>query len=308
MTKHVISISLGSDVRDYKREYQLGNETIIAERIGTNGDMKKYNELMLHYDGKVDAFGVGGADMYLRREDKRYEIRDVFKKLIKGVHKSPIVDGGGMKSTLEGRIMQYIEDKLPEEVEEDRSLLNMCAVDRWHMAESAWEFVGEDKKLITFGDLLWGFQLGISIHRMSTVKSIAKILLPIVCKLPFSWIYPTGEKQEIHKPTQTKYFKRAKWIAGDFLFINRNMPHEDMEGKIIVTNTTRENDIELLKKIGIKYVITSTPRVDGVSFGTNVLEASIVALSGEKGELTREVYEDYLKKLKIEPTIQKLQE
>ncbi len=308
MTKHVISISLGSDARDYKREYQLGNETIIAERIGTNGDMKKYNELMLQYDGKVDAFGVGGADMYLRRENKRYEIRDVFKKLIKGVHKSPIVDGGGMKSTLEGRIMQYIEDKLPEEVEEDRSFLNMCAVDRWHMAESAWEFVGKDRKLITFGDLLWGFQLGVALHRMSAVKSLAKILLPIVCKLPFSWIYPTGEKQDVHKPTYTKYFKRAKWIAGDFLFINRNMPHEDMEGKIIVTNTTREKDVELLKKIGIKYIITSTPRVGGVSFGTNVLEASIVALSGEKGELTREDYEDYLKKLKIEPTIQKLQE
>ncbi|GAH84011.1 unnamed protein product [marine sediment metagenome] len=146
----------------------------------------------------------------------------------------------GMNKAIEGRIMQYIEDKLPEEVEEDRSFLNMCAVDRWHMAESAWEFVGKDRKLITFGDLLWGFQLGVALHRMSAVKSLAKILLPIVCKLPFSWIYPTGEKQDVHKPTYTKYFKRAKWIAGDFLFINRNMPHEDMEGKIIVTNTTRE--------------------------------------------------------------------
>ena len=308
MVKHIVSISLGSSVRDYKREYQLGNEKIIAERIGTNGDMKKYNELMLEYDGKVDAFGVGGADMYLRRADKRYEIRDVFKKLIKGVNKSPIVDGGGMKSTLEGNIMQYIEDKLPEEVEDDRSTLAMCAVDRWHMAESAWEFVGQNRKLITFGDLLWGFQLGISLHRMSTVKAVAKILLPLVCRLPFSWLYPTGEKQDVHKPTYTKFFKRAKWIAGDFLFINRNMPHEDMEGKIIVTNTTRPKDIELLKKIGIKYVITSTPRVEGVSFGTNVLEASIVAISGEKGELSREAYQDFLKKLKIEPNIQKLQE
>ncbi|MBY9001700.1 MAG: quinate 5-dehydrogenase, partial [Candidatus Heimdallarchaeota archaeon] len=304
MSKHVISISLGSSARDYKREYQLGNETILAERIGTNGDMKKYNELMLEYDGKIDAFGVGGADMYLRREDKRYEIRDVFKSLIKGVKQTPIVDGGGIKSTLEGGIMQYIEDKLPEEVEEDRSTLNMCAVDRWHMAESAWEFVGKDKKMITFGDLLWGFQLKIALHRMRTVKVMAKILLPIVCKLPFSWLYPTGEKQDIHKPTHVKFFKRAKWIAGDFLFINRNMPHEDMEGKIIVTNTTREHDIKLLKKVGIKYLITSTPIVDGVSFGTNVLEASIVALSGEKGELTREGYEDFLKKFNIEPNIQ----
>ena len=85
------------------------------------------------------------------------------------------------------------------------------------------------------------------------------------------------------------------------------MPHEDMEGKIIVTNTTRAQDVELLKKVGIKYVITSTPVIDGVSSGTNVLEASIVAISGAKGELSREEYEDFLKEFKIEPNIQKLQ-
>ncbi len=306
MSKHVVSVSLGSSSRDYKREYTLANETVIVERIGTNGDMKKYKALIESLDGKVDAFGIGGTDLYLRREDSLYKIRDVWKKLIANVKETPMVDGGGMKSTLEGNIMQHIESKLPEEVEEDRSSLVMCAVDRWHQAESVWDFVGHDKKKITFGDLLWGFQLGIALHTMKSVKRIAKLLLPLVSRLPFSMLYPTGEKQEVNKPSFTKYFDRAKWIAGDYLFIKRNMPLDRMEGKILVTNTTTSDDVQQLKDIGVKYIITSTPRIEGRSFGTNALEAVIVAISGEKRELTRAEYEEFLKKLKIEPVIQKL--
>ena len=306
MSKHVVSVSLGSSIRDYKHEYTLADETIIVERIGTDGDMKKYKELIESLDGKVDAFGVGGADMYLRREDKRYKIRDVWKKLIKNVKETPIVDGGGIKSTLEGDIMQHIEKKLPEEAEEDRSSLIMCAVDRWHQAESVWEFAGKNKKLVTFGDLLWGFKLGIPLHRMRTVKIVARILLPPVSRLPFSCLYPTGEKQEVHSPSFTKHFIKAKWIVGDFLFIKRNMPLDGMKGKIIVTNTTTAEDVKQLKEIGVKYIITSTPRVGGRSFGTNALEAAIVAISGKKRELTRAEYQEFLKKLKIEPVIEKL--
>ncbi len=307
MSKHVVSVSLGSSTRDYKREYTLANETILVERIGTNGDMKKYKELIESLDGKVDAFGIGGTDLYLRREDDLYKIRDIWKKLIVNVKETPMVDGGGMKKTLEGNIMQYVEKKLPEEVEEDRSSLAMCAVDRWHQAESVWEFVGRNKKLITFGDLLWGFKLGIPLHTMRGVRILAKILLPLVCRLPFSMLYPTGEKQEVNKPSFTKYFRRAKWIAGDFLFIKRNMPLDGMKGKILITNTTTSDDLQQLKEIGVKYIITSTPRIEGRSFGTNALEAAIVALSGENRELTRTEYEEFLKKLKIEPVIEKLQ-
>ncbi|MHA1686289.1 MAG: quinate 5-dehydrogenase [Candidatus Heimdallarchaeaceae archaeon] len=304
--KTVVSISLGSSTRDYEREYVLGEEKILVKRIGTDGDMKQYRELMEKYDGEVDCFGIGGTDLYLRLGEKRYKIRDVWKKLVKNVHKTPMVDGGGIKSTLEGQIMQYIEQQLPEEVAENRSTLVTCAVDRWGQAESAWKFVGENPKLITFGDLLWGFKLGFALHKMSTVKFVGNMLLPLVSRLPFSWLYPTGEKQEEHKPSHVKYFHRAKFIAGDFLFIKRNMPHEGMEGKIIVTNTTTEDDVSLLKDLGIKYIVTSTPRIGGRSFGTNVLEAAIVAISGKGGELTREEYNSYLKQFNITPTIERL--
>ena len=111
MSKHIISVSLGSSKRDFKKDYVLGGETIIAERIGTDGSMKKYRELILKLDGTVDCFGIGGFDLFLRRGERRYKIRDVWK-IVKDVKETPMVDGGGIKSTIEGNIMQYIEENL----------------------------------------------------------------------------------------------------------------------------------------------------------------------------------------------------
>ena len=60
--KRAVSISIGSSKRNKAVEVTLLGETVSIERIGTDGDMEaaalKYKEL----DGKVDAFGVGGAD------------------------------------------------------------------------------------------------------------------------------------------------------------------------------------------------------------------------------------------------------
>jgi hypothetical protein len=54
----------------------------------------------------------------------------------------------------------------------------------------------------------------------------------------------------------------------------------DLSGKIIVTNTTTAHDCELFKKAGVKYLVTTTPVLDGRSFGTNMMEASIIAAMG----------------------------
>jgi hypothetical protein len=64
--KHVVSISLGSSTRDKKVKFKLGGETIAIERIGCDGDEKKARALFIEMDGKVDAFGVGGVELYVR--------------------------------------------------------------------------------------------------------------------------------------------------------------------------------------------------------------------------------------------------
>ncbi|MHB1611436.1 MAG: hypothetical protein ACYCT0_07080, partial [Sulfobacillus sp.] len=50
--------------------------------------------------------------------------------------------------------------------------------------------------------------------------------------------------------------------------------------KIILTNTTTQEDRESLKNRGVRLVVTTTPVLSGRSFGTNVIEAALVAVSG----------------------------
>ncbi len=63
--KRAVSISIGSSKRDKAVEITLLGERVRIERIGTDGDMKKAAALYTEMDGKVDAFGVGGADLGL---------------------------------------------------------------------------------------------------------------------------------------------------------------------------------------------------------------------------------------------------
>jgi len=78
---------------------------------------------------------------------------------------------------------------------------------------------------------------------------------------------------------------------------------DDMKGKVVVTNTTVEEDVALFREVGVKYLITSTPILDGRSFGTNMMEAALVALSGKKRPLTKEEISDLLKQLELKPQI-----
>ena len=152
---------------------------------------------------------------------------------------------------------------------------------------------------------MFGLDIPIAIHKISQLKTLAALLMPIAGRLPFEWIYPTGEKQEKRTPKWEKYYQWATVIAGDCHYIKRNMPY-DMKGKVIVTNTTTPDDVENFRKAGIKYLVTTTPVLDGRSFGTNMMEAALVAASGKGRPLTWPELTEMLDKLGYEPQLQEL--
>ena len=63
---------------------------------------------------------------------------------------------------------------------------------------------------------------------------------------------------------------------------------DKMDNKVIVTNTTTPEDVEFFRETGCKYLITTTPVIDGRSFGTNVIEAALIEISGKKRRLTHD--------------------
>ena len=75
--KRAVSVSIGSSRRDKAVEIDLLGERVRLERIGTDGDMEKAARLYQELDGKVDAFGVGGADLGVRVDKRWYPLYKV---------------------------------------------------------------------------------------------------------------------------------------------------------------------------------------------------------------------------------------
>ncbi|MBU4444123.1 quinate 5-dehydrogenase, partial [bacterium] len=266
--KQAVSISIGHSKRDKKVIIDLLGEKVSLERIGTDGDMKKAAELFRELDGKVDAFGIGGADLGLQVDKKYYPLHSV-KPMIRYIRKTPFVDGLGLKTTLERRTAAFLERHIGSEIIRKRVLFTSGA-DRWGLAMG---FVNTGWKCV-FGDLMFGLGIPLPIFTIDRVKTIASFAIPIVSRVPFKMLYPTGEKQEINKPKFEKWYNWASVIAGDCHFVKHHMP-KIMKGKIVVTNTTTPEDVEFFRERGVKYMITTTPCLDGRSFGTNMMEAAL---------------------------------
>jgi hypothetical protein len=82
-------------------------------------------------------------------------------------------------------------------------------------------------------------------------------------------------------------------IAGDCHYLHRYMP-DSVPGKIIVTNTTTQTDRDFFMSAGAYGLMTTTPILDGRSFGTNMMEAALVAVTGWKNGIDYTQGSDYL--------------
>ncbi len=299
--KRAVSISIGSSKRNKAVEVTLLGEKVSIERIGTDGDMEaaalKYKEL----DGKVDAFGVGGADLGAIVEGKFYPYHSV-QKLVRHIQKTPVVDGGGLKNTLENKAPRFLDEKIGDYINaHGRKVMVVLGVDRWGLSKS---FVEAGYETV-FCDMMFALGIPIPVRSMKGLRTLAALLIPIVTLFPFEWLYPTGEKQETREPKYVKWYEWATVVTGDCHYVKKHMP-DNMQGKVIVTNTTTPEDVELFRKCGVKYLVTTTPVLDGRSFGTNMMEAALVAVSGKGRSLTWPELTEMIDKLGLEPQLQEL--
>jgi hypothetical protein len=299
--KRVVSVSLGSARRDHKVLVELLGEQFEIARRGTDGDFDRAMELLKEIDGKVDAIGLGGIDVYLFVRQKRFAIRDGLR-LLESVKITPVVDGSGLKNTLEREVVRILA-KETGLLKKGTRVLMVSSVDRFGMAEALTE-IGCD---VTFGDLIFTAGIPYPIKTVDELEELANRILPEIAKMPFQMIYPTGKKQESQDEAKVQkfagFYHDAEVIAGDFHLIRRFMP-PGLKGQAILTNTTTPEDIEFLKEKGAGILVTTTPEYEGRSFGTNVMEAALIAVLGKPWpEVSPGDYLELLERLNFRPRL-----
>ena len=292
--RRIVSVSIGSSQRDSKAVVTVCGEEFSIERIGTDGDMQKAIALIRELDGKVAAFGI---DLYLYGGKRRYILREA-KQIARAAQVTPMVDGSGLKNTLERRAIEDLAKASPG-MFKGKNVLLTCAVDRFGMAQALQDTGSE----VLYGDVMFALGISLPIYRLNILQAVISVLAPLAVQLPFTWLYPTGSKQE-ESPDKNKYTKYYAWadvIAGDYHMIRKYMP-DDLTGKTLITNTITPGDVEFLRQRHVRELITTTPNIEGRSFGTNVMEALLVALLNKPlAEITPEDYNRMLDKIGFVP-------
>ncbi|MBV8281439.1 MAG: quinate 5-dehydrogenase [Candidatus Eremiobacteraeota bacterium] len=297
--KKIVSVSLGSSTRDHRVETQWLGERFDISRVGFDGSLDRAIAKLHELDGTVDAIGLGGIDVYLYAGKKRYALRDGLR-MLDAVKRTPVVDGSGLKNTLERETVRQLQS---EGIIDFRGLpvLMVSALDRFGMAQALVDAGAQ----VTFGDFIFALGVDKPVTSLAEFEALAERYLPDACKLPFQFFYPTGKKQE--KPPEPKfsqYYANAQVIAGDFHFIRQHMP-ADLRGKTILTNTVTQANVDELRERGAARLVTSTPNLGGRSFGTNVMEAALLALLGKRwDEVVEDDYTRLLHELRFAPRIE----
>ena len=295
--KKVLSVSLGSTTRDHSTEAEFMGQHFWLSRQGTDGDFDRCIQMYRDNDGKVDAFGVGGTEFYLWVNGRRYYFREA-KQIRKAIKISKVGDGNGIKHLLGPLAIEALKEHGYEL--RGKKALKTTAVDRYGLAKALVD-AGCD---VTFGDFMFALDLPIPIRSIHTVHIVAVLLLPIMTQLPFRWLYPLGAEQE-KEPSKkySNFYEEADIIAGDFLQVWSNLP-DDLSGKIIITNTTTEKNVEALQKRNLQVLVTNTPRLEGRSFGTNVIEAMCRCLIDKPDDrITEADFKDIITRVPLKPQV-----
>lgn len=313
--KRIVSVSLGSSSGDKRCEAEYLGERFSIERVGTNGDLQAAVSMISDLRGQVDVIGLGGIDLYVVAAGRRYTIRDALK-MARAAGDTPTVDGSGLKATWEPQVVRDIvaggdlHPSLATRSIRDLKVLLPTAVDRFGVAEAFAE-MGADA---VFGDLIFALGIPIKVVRLSHISVLARVLMPVISRLPFSMIYPTGSKQDTTVPKHAGLFGWADVIAGDKHYIRRFMPAAEggrlpLSGKTLLTNTVRRSDLDEFRQRGLSRLITTTPLLDGETLGTNAMQGVIVCLLGKHpDEITRDEYVETARRIGWKPWIVDLTE
>ena len=224
-------------------------------------------------------------------------------RLLEAVKTTPVADGSGLEEHARARrVVRFLQDDLGVALR-GRKVLMVSALDRFGMAQALVD-AGAD---VLFGDFIFALDLDKPVRSLAEFEALAEKYLPDTCKLPFQFFYPTGKKQD--RPPQPKYpeyYAEAEIIAGDFHFMRQFMP-ERLDGKLVLTNTVTERDVDELRARGVARLVTTTPEFSGRSFGTNVIEAALLALLGKRWtDVTPGDYERVLRELALKPRVVEL--
>jgi predicted amino acid dehydrogenase len=282
--KQVVSISLGPSANDYEFETEFLGQNFTVTRIGTNGDLDKAAGLLLQWDKKADAIGLGHVKFpygigprYLTKKQDNH-----LKELATQIQ-TPVTLGSALRDVSFEWALRYIEFKFGSYFDNARVLF-LSGMNNYRIAKVMSEFTDN----LSFADPILENSIPKFLNSLDGLESYAHSAHEVL-----QWV-PSNRLAESVVPVKTwneyilrKAMQKASIVVVPFLGFDDYMKDfglEELGGKTIITSTAYDERVAFLKERGVDVIIDATPKILERVVAPNVLEALILAALGREND------------------------
>jgi len=267
--RRIACLSLLAKTSVFSVACNLPKGPIIWDVIPIEPNLDLIKEKLHQALAEYDAVALEGLAGTFRIGNETFRHRYVWRKLGLEGCSERVSDGAMLQETLERFLVKQAAEQLSAEIK-DKRILFFCGLNRYGSAD----VLSRYSKHMLFGDMLYGFRLGIPILSFPAFVNTAKRLVRTVGRTPAHWFWPTARRSPPIMPRFRYYIRNADVIVGGITYFQRYMP-DSLAGKTVFCNVHNDAEIELFAERGARYLVSLTPVVDGVFVPLAVLEAGL---------------------------------
>jgi hypothetical protein len=302
--KRVICVSLGSSKYDYEFNTEFLGQDFHVKRIGTDGDLRKAEALLVKWDKAADAFGIGSVKFPYtigpRRltEERTKQIEKISKRI-----KTPVTTGASLRKVTFEWSIHHIQYNLNGFFTNARILV-LSGMANYNLAKIISEYTDN----ITFADPILEHGIPKFLNSLKELELYANGVHEVLKYTPGKRLatstmpIKTWNEYILRKAMQKNTMIMVPYHEFDEYLKVAGL--EELGKKIVITSTVYDERVDFLRKRGVDMIIDNTPRILERVVGVNVLEAMIIAALGKpSAKITDDEFMEIISDQRLEPQI-----
>lgn len=311
--KYITNISLGLAADNYQIETEFLGQKFTIKRFGTDGDLKKAEDMLLMWNKKADVISLS-AIKYMYGQGSRTIMNKDLKKLLKVANSltTPVTTGETLRRVSHEWSIRHAHFQLGNNFFTNARVLFFSGMSSEKLANVINEYTDN----LSFADPLFENGIPTILSSMDSLNQYAHRIHRPLRWLPENPIIKRNlfagqpKIRKINSFVLKRAVKNATVIVvpyNDFHEYLSYFEDGDFKDKIIITTTAYEDRIETLINKGAAMIIDTTPKIIDRVVGVSVQEALMISAleipktSGLKDDLLEVISEQNLEPRIIYP-------
>jgi predicted amino acid dehydrogenase len=303
--KKIINISLGPESEDYQIETEFNGQMFSMQRFGTSEDLIKAEDLLLKWNKQADVICISGIKYpsTLGTKGITHKKTRELLELCERLH-TVVTTGETLYRVAQEWSIRNIQFALGNNYFTNANVLFFSGLSNSTLAQVMSEYTDN----LMFADPVIENKLPKLLTSMKELKFYAEKAHHFLKIVPVGKMIPSRAKIKSLNTYQLKQaVKKANVIViphnGFYEYLDECMG-QDLDGKIVITNTAYDDRVDLLTQLGVEVIIDTTPQMIKPVVGDAVIEAlMIAAMNVSKGKEMKDDLLEVISEQRLDPKI-----